>query len=395
MKINKWIYGSTLLLLGLGLSLSACSPKPQGVAAQEQAVKTVSIRVTPVEKRLFEEKITAQGTLSAKNTAMVTPLIDGNITEFFVDVGDVVEAGKTKLFQIDKFKVERALAISEQSLAMARSAEKDAQAQLASVQAQYDKAKLDFERYSRLYNEKAITPDAMEKVDSGFQVASAGLERAKVGVAVTAEQTVQAEAALAISQKTCEDSLIYAPMNGVVSARMKEEGEFGPAGQPLIRIVDRNLLELSVFLPAEFYSRIVAEETKLHLQTQEVDLGAFPVSFKSPEIQPTLRTFEVRCLIPDPPDTVAPGALVTANAVLVTREALGVPTPAIQQRAGKEQIYTVADKAARGMEVTRGLETAGWTEVLNDSLTEGMPIITMGQFMVEEGSLVRLSEEGA
>lgn len=394
MKINKRIYCSGVILLGLGLSLSACSPKPQEVAAQEQNVKTVSIRVTPVEKRTFEEKITAQGTLSAKNTAMVTPLIDGNITEFFVDVGDVVQAGKTKLFQIDKFKVERALASSEQAVAMTRSAQKDAEAQLASVQAQYDKTKLDYERYTRLFNEKAITPDAMEKVESGFKVASAGLDRAKVGVAVSAEQTAQAEAGLAIARRTCEDSLIYAPMDGVVALRMKEEGEFGPAGQPLIRLVDRSLLELSVFLPGEYYSRIAVDETKLHLDAQGVDLGAFPVSFKSPEIQPTLRTFEVRCLIPDPPDAVAPGVLVTVNVVLLSREALGVPTAAIQQRAGTLQVYTVADQIARAIEVARGLETGGWTEVLEASLTEGMPIITMGQFLVEEGSRVLLPEEG-
>lgn len=395
MKISKRIYCSTVMLLGLGLTLNACSPKPETVAAQEQAVKTVSVRVTPAEKRVFEEKISAQGTLSAKNTAMVPPLIDGTITQFFVDVGDVVEAGKTKLFQIDKIKVERALAIAEQTLAMARSAQKDADAQLASVQAQYDKAKLDFDRYSRLFEEKAITPDAMEKVDSGFKVASAGLERAKVGVAVAAEQTVQAEAALAISQKTYEDSLIYAPMNGVVSMRLKEEGEFGPAGTPLIRIVDRNLLELSVFLPSEYYARISLEDTKLHLDAQGVDLGAFPVSFKSPEIQETLRTFEVRCLVPEPPDAVAPGALVTVNALLLSREALGVPTAAIQQRAGTNQIYTVVDKTAHAIEVTRGLETGGWTEVFSDSLNEGMPVITMGQFLVEEGSQVLLPEEGA
>jgi len=394
MKFEKLTcYGSTALLL-LALPFGGCSSRPTA-AASEEAAKRVSIRTTPAEVRLFEKTIAAQGTLNAKRTAMVPPLIDGTITSFFVEVGDAVKAGETKLFQIDKIKVERALAVSEQNLALARSGKKDAEAQLASVQAQYDKAHLDYERYTRLYDQKAITPDAMEKAESGFKVASAGLERARVGVQAASEQLVQAEASVEISRKTLKDSLIYAPMDGIVSARLKEEGEFGAAGAPLIRIVDPGLLELSAFLPGEYYAEIIPGETQLQLSVQGIDLGVYPVSFKSPEIQAKLRNFEVRCLVPDPPAGVAPGAEAKLSAVLFAREGVGIPSTAIQRRGGKEVVFTVSENRTRGIEIVRGLESAGWTEITNDALTAGMQIVTMGQFLVEDGTQVSLSEEGA
>ena len=170
-------------------SFTGCSLGGTALAANDAAkTKVVPVEVTPAAQRAFEERITVQGNLDAKKYAMVAPLIDGTITDFFVDEGDAVKAGKTKLFQSDKVKVERAVAIAEQDLALAKAGQRDADAQLASVQAQYDKAKLDFDRYTRLFADKAITPDTMEQVDAGFKVAQAGLDRANTGVAVAAER---------------------------------------------------------------------------------------------------------------------------------------------------------------------------------------------------------------
>jgi multidrug efflux pump subunit AcrA (membrane-fusion protein) len=383
----------TCLLLSGMLSCSGCSMGGVRAVVSEDTAKVVPVHVMSAETRVFEDRIIAQGNLASKKSALVAPRIDGTITDIFVDEGDVVKANETRLFQIDKVKVERAAAIAEQDLAMAQAGLHDAEAQLASIQAQYDKAKLDFNRFTRLFEQKAITPDAMEKADAGFKVASAGLERAKAGLAVAAERVKQAESAMAISQKTLADSLILAPIDGIVSMRMKEPGEFGAAGTPLMRLIDPTLLELSAFLPGEYYPKVNAGQTEVRITANGVDAGTGKISFKSPEIQPTLRTFEIKCLVENPPEGIVPGSLANLSAVLSTKEAVGVPTNAIQHRGEKDIVFTVAGDLAKTVEITRGVETDGWTEVTNNSIEAGASIITMGQSLVNDGVKVAVREE--
>ena len=376
-------------------SFTGCSLGGTALAANDAAkTKVVPVEVTPAAQRAFEERITVQGNLDAKKYAMVAPLIDGTITDFFVDEGDAVKAGKTKLFQSDKVKVERAVAIAEQDLALAKAGQRDADAQLASVQAQYDKAKLDFDRYTRLFADKAITPDTMEQVDAGFKVAQAGLDRANTGVAVAAERLKQAESVLAISKKTLADSLLIAPIDGIVSMRMKEPGEFCGAGTPVLRIVDPTVVEVSAYLPGEYYTKVVPGETKVHATANGVDAGDILVTYKSPEIQPTLRNFEVKCLLENPPTGIVPGALANIAVTLAREDGIGVLSKAIQRRAGKDWIFVVDNAKAKAVEIARGLETEGWTQIRNGAVAADMPVITMGQFLVEEGVAVNVMKEG-
>lgn len=397
MNANKKSSMTVILIFGLLISATWSGCQLNRVDAETSAgdEKKVPVHVTHAERRTFEERITAQGNLAAKNAVMIPPLIDGTVIDFFVDEGDMVEAGKTPLFQTDKIKLEQAVAIAERDLLMAQAGLREAVAQQASVQAQYDKAEQDLERYTRLFEQRAITPDTMEKVQTGYKVAEAGLERAQVGLAVAEERVKQAESALTISRKILSDSLQYAPITGVVSMRMKEQGEFAPAGAPIIRIVDPTLLELSVFLPGEYYPRIIPGETQLHIIANTVDVGTVPVSYKSPEIQPTLRTFEVKCDIANPPTGVVPGSMANVSTILTVREGVGVPTKAIQKRGRKEIVFTVENDRARMVEITRGIETDGWTEITNGLVTEGMMVITMGQFLVDEGTVLSIREEGS
>jgi ABC-type uncharacterized transport system substrate-binding protein len=43
--------------------------------------------------------------------------------------------------------------------------------------------------------------------------------------------------------------------------------------------------------------------------------------------------------------------------------------------------------------VKTGRDMNGWTEILDDRLAEGTPVVTMGQQLVEEGTLVAVVKE--
>jgi len=384
---------SLVCALALLPLLQGCTPAAKVEAQTTEPAKQVPVAVTPAQERTFEERLTAQGTLLAKNYAMVAPRVDGILTDMFVEEGDRVEKDKTPLFQIDKVVLTQAYEIAQQDMAVAECARVDGEAQVIAAQAQHDKMKLDYDRFTRLLEQKAITPDAMEQMDAGYTVAKAQLNRAKTAVRLYAEQEKKAVAAAEIAKKRLDDSLVLSPIDGFISYRGKKPGEFAGAGVPIVRVADTSVLEVSVFIPAESYPRLKAGETRLRATANGIDLGTLPVSYKSPEIQDQLRTFEIKCVVETPPEGVAPGAMVQVETVLQTRAGVGVPQDVIQTRDGKKLAFIVDGDAAKAVEVETGLTTDGWTEILNGGLPAGAKVIVKGYNLVSDGSPVKVIGE--
>ena len=78
--------------------------------------------------------------------------------------------------------------------------------------------------------------------------------------------------------------------------------------------------------------------------------------------------------------------------ILASRQGLGVPRQAIQQRGGKNVVFIVADNKAKGVPVELGWETEGWQEI-RSGLSAVVPVITSGQSLVDDGTPVRVLEE--
>jgi len=359
-----------------------------------EAKSKVPVVVTPALTRLFEVRIEVQGTVEAKNTAMVSPRIPGVIESLFVDEGDAVIAGQTKLFATDSLKIQKAVLIQQQDLAVARCAQREAAASLERGRADFEKAELDYRRFARLLEKQAVTPDAFEQQQSRYRQTQAMLKVAEAQVDLMTERQKQAEAALAISEKDLSDSVILAPINGRISLKLLELGEMGSLGQPVFRIEDPSLVEVSAMIPANFYPQIVAGQTQMKITVASVEAGLVTISYKSPTIQTKMRTFEIKALLKDPPPTMVPGSMAAISVVLESRKALGVPTVALQKRGERSVVYGVRDNKARVVEITTGLETDGWTEVKQGAITDATPVVTMGQYLLNDGTAVTVQTEG-
>lgn len=354
----------------------------------------VPVAVTPAQTRLFEQRIEVQGSVEAKNTAMVSPRIPGVVETLFVNEGDMVVAGQTRLFATDSVKIEKAVQIQKLDLAVARCAQREAVANLERSRADFEKAELDYRRFERLLEKQAVTPDAFEQQQSRYRQTQAMLRLAEAQMDLMNEKQKQAEVALAISQKDLADSVIVAPISGRISMKMLESGEMGSPGQPVFRIEDPSLVEISAMIPANFYPQIIPGQTQMKIGVASIDVGLFPISYKSPTIQPKLRTFEIKALLKDPPPVVVPGAMAAISVVLESRKSVGVPTVALQKRGDRAVVFIIQNNQARAVQIATGLETDGWTEVKQGTLTDGVPVVTMGQYLLNDGTPVTVQMEG-
>jgi len=370
---------------------AAGAPPPTAGGRQS----SMPVVTTPAAERYFEERLVVQGNLEAKHFAMAAARLDGTLDAVFVDEGDAVVADETPLFQTDKVTIEKALEISRLDLAVARCAKRETHANLERVEADFLKAKLDYERFKRLREQDAVTVDALELQESRYKQTHAGVKHAKAVVDVAQETERQAEAAVVIAQKTLSDSLVYAPISGKVSLRLKEPGEFCGAGKPVVRIDDPKVIEVSAFLPAQYYARVHVDDTPVRVRVYGIDAGELALAYKSPTIHPKLRTFEVKCVLTNPPDGVVPGAMAQIEVVLEQHTAVGVPSAALQFRGGRPVVFVVENDVAREVAVETGIETGGWTELRPGPVSPGTPVVTMGQYLLDDGTSVAVREADA
>ncbi|MBN2132469.1 MAG: efflux RND transporter periplasmic adaptor subunit, partial [Sedimentisphaerales bacterium] len=273
-------------------------------APEPAAEQRVAVVTTPAAVRDFERSLVVQGNVEAKNFAMVSPRVAGTIETICVEEGDAVTADETMLFQTDAVALEESVQIGRHNLTVATCAKREALAGLEKTRADFHKAELDYGRFQRLFEQKAVTADAFEQQQSRYQQLTAAVKLAEAQVDLTAAREDQAKAALAIAEKNLADATINAPISGTVSQRLQEPGEMGKPGEPVLRIDDTTVVEVAAYLPAEYYAEVRPGQTAMKIQISGIDPGTQTVTYKSPTIDARLRAFEVKCVLTNPPEGI-------------------------------------------------------------------------------------------
>jgi RND family efflux transporter MFP subunit len=356
--------------------------------------KGVSVVVTSAKKMRFEERVETSGNLETREFSLVSARVPGIIDDIFVREGDQVIAGKTRLFQIDKVKSKQAIDIAEQAVSVSELRYKAGQATVKRIEADLDKAEIDYERFKRLYNnDLAVTKNALESQESRYIQTKAALDEAKAMADLSEKELEQERGRLIMAQKDYENSMGISPISGYVSKRFKEPGEMVGAGTPIVEIDNLSVLEVSAYLPAAYYQKVVTGETTMKVTVGTIQVGELPVVYKSPVIDNRLRNFEIKALIKDPQEGVTSGDIALINVILGAHEGTGVLREAVLRRLSGTNLFIAERGIAKMMPIETGLENDGWIEVLSKGIREGMSVITMGQDRLSDGAAISILKE--
>lgn len=167
---------------------------------KEQAVH---VQVDTIKSELIGAEFAYSGTFEPNKETKLSAEIQGKINDVLVDIGTVVTKGQS-LIQLDNSLLKL---------------------QLQSAEVQVEGLEADVKRFTVLANADAVQAVQLEK-------AELGLKSAKVQRATLIEQ---------INKTT-----IKAPFNGVVTAKLTEEGAFAAPGVPLLQITDISVLKFTV-----------------------------------------------------------------------------------------------------------------------------------------------------
>ena len=356
-------------------------------AATPNAAKRIPVVTVTVQSRDFYDRIAVQGNLKAATSILVPPRVGGVVEKIFVDKGDAVEEGRTPLFQIEAIKLQQAVEIARQQLNSARLQLGEREIALDRTRAELNKSRKDLDRYEKLYKERVVSLNEYERVSLQHTQVSAGIKSMAKMVALGRDGVRQAEAALAIAEKDLGDALVKAPATGIVTQRFLDPGAMAGASTPVVQIEDLSRIKVACFLPYQTYAKVQVGKTPMRVAIADRVLDGV-ISYKSPTIHPTLRTYEVECVLVNPPEGFTAGALAEISVLYEKRSGLGVPRTAVQTRDGRSVVFVVEDDKAKMIPVSTGLETDGWLEVRDSSVAPGQRVVSEGQFMLDDGTPV-------
>lgn len=307
----------------------------------------------------------ASGVIESRHNAQVGFLIAGRLIERNADVGMVVDKGDV-LAQLDPTDYQNRLAAAQSEVNAAKSEVRQATPQEArqrTLLKQGYSTQLDYDRALR----------ALQTAQSHLDEALAHLRLARDQVAYA---TLKADSA------------------GAVTAVGADPGQVVNAGQMIVVISQLDARE-GVFSVSEQAIGVISPGMAVHVALQSNSSVAIDGTIReiSPAADPVTGTYTVKVSLPNAPDAMRLGALVTGSIETKGDPVAVIPTGALLQSHSEPQLWVVspADKTVhlRSVVVERFDSD---TITISHGLNEGDLVVTAGVNWIAEGEKVSLPE---
>ncbi len=331
------------------------------------------------------------GRVRSKVQVSLAAKMPGYVKEVPVQIGDQVKKGQLLVLVDDTDVKARIKALYEQKSAVS--------GQLSAIEAKYEYAKINFERFKRLFKEESATKDELDRARTQFFALKSQTDALKAKIKAVEAQIREARNQLAYLR-------IKAPIDGWIADRKVDPGTYVNPGVPLIRLdgkgagfwfeaqIDDSLIDnirpgedVTVSIPA---LDLVTKEKVEHVQRSS---------------QPATHTFT---LLADMGSTELKSGLFGRVFIQTGKvTTIVLPEKVIVRRAGINGVYVVDENKTVHWRIVRlgkkWLKTAaGYLPVLQDvpegdgekeffvtvlsGLSEGESIVSSNFFQAREGA---------
>lgn len=374
----KWIVAALVLALlagGMLRAVGARKARQAAVAAAATPTETV-VQLAPgdvvrVARRELAETLAVSGTLKAVDSAQVKARVAGELIGLKVREGDSVAAGQV-IARIDPIEY---------------------QSRVRQAQEQADSARAQAEVAQRTYdNNKAL-------VDQGF-ISRTALDTSQSNLNAALSTHRAALAAVEMTRKSLDDTVLKSPIAGQVSQRLAQPGERVAVDARVIEVVDLSRIEVEATVAAADSVAVrVGQRATLQIEGSastdpkngERSVGASVVRV-NPSAQAGSRSVLVYLRL-DRATGFRQG-LFAQGAIDVGRsEALALPLSSVRTDKPAPYVQMVADGRIVHRAVDTGLrgQVDGQTMVAVRGVDEGAVVVTGSVGTLREGTAVRLA----
>lgn len=335
------------------------------------------VNTAEASRENFKTDLQVLGELLPRASVDVMSRVSGRLHEVRVERGDQVSAGEL-LAIVDDEELRRQIQRAEASIAVARAGVNREEATVENLEVQTRRSRA-------LHEQRLISDQDLEDLESRLRVARAQLE-------LTKAQVEQAEASVRELNLRLQDTKIHAPMNGFVGMRYLDPGALVSPSVPIVNVIDVSRLKTVVPVTESALSEIrvgLAAEVRVDAFSSQAYRGV--ITRISPFLNSETRTADVEIEIINTRGNLKPGmfARVTVNARF-EEPSLSVPRSALLTRGNQKGVYLLSgEETAQFRVIEVGRIQDDLVEILG-GLEEGAEVITSGAQKLNEGDKVRV-----
>lgn len=347
------------------LSVAGCAKKEQQAGPQATLVRTMKVitRTTPI---VYDYT----GFVEATQEMNLAPQVTGQIVGKYFKGGDTVQAGQV-LYEIDPRTYKANLLSAEGNLASARAA-------LAN-------AEMDAERYTKLYEQNAVSKQMLDNAVTARDQARASVKAL--------------EGLLLNAQINMEETKVTAPFTGRTDTSSLEVGNYVAAGQSVLTKIsntDPVFIKFSIAEPEYLTLAAASDGNGAALDNLSAVLAngeTYGLKGKVAEVNRGISdntgTLTIKATFQNPKKELLPGMFAHIQATGGVREnALLIPQRSVTELMYKNFVYVVgADNKVIMKEIKLG-QKVGRLIMVNGGLTGEETLVVEGVGKMRQGALV-------
>jgi RND family efflux transporter MFP subunit len=382
-RTMKWAIAVLVLVLVAGGALRAIGARKAqqaklaggSGAAVETVVELSAADVVRVARRELAETLPVSGTLRAVDSALVKARVAGELIGLTVREGDTVTAGQV-IARIDPVEYQSRM--------------RQAQEQADSSRAQAEVAQRTFD------NNKAL-------VEQGF-ISRTALETSQSNLNSALSTHRAALAAVEMTRKSLDDTVLKSPIAGQVAQRLAQSGERVAIDAKIIEVVDLSRIEVEATLAAADSVAVrVGQRATLQIEgggvadpkSGERTVGASVVRV-NPSAQAGSRSVLVYLRL-DRSTGFRQGLFAQGTIDVGRTETLALPLTAVRTDKPAPYVQVVIDGRIAHRPVETGLrgQLDGQTMVAVRGIEEGAVVVAGSLGPLRQGTAVRLTPVSA
>ena len=336
---------SKMVILAAAALVCGCGVKKKNepAAVTEERIPVVS--VSAVERRDVAHSEVYSSTVLANVTNNIAPQTGARIQKIRAEVGDFVSAGQI-LAEMDRVQLD--------------------QARLKLVNDSTELARL-----RGLYEVGGLSKSDYDAAELGYKVSRTSYAN------------------------LLENTILRAPVSGVVTARNYDRGDMYTMTQPIFTVQQITPVKLLVGISESDYSRVNRGD-KVTVEADALPSRRFQGTIQRiyPTMDATSHTFNAEVIVPNADRALRPGMFARVTVTFDTRNSVMVPDIAVLklQGSGQRMAYVVTESGIAQLRVlTLGVHVGKEYEVLS-GLDEGDKVVVKGQSSLQDGVKVKVEQ---
>lgn len=303
----------SFMVISLPMIFFGCKAKTGGDSAAVRHPAVKGVVLSEVQPAQVDEYYETSGTVKAKTVSVIASRVMGTVTSVNFKEGDRVNKGQTLLSIDDRDAAQRV-----------KAAEKSVES------AKQNKAMADitYQRYKRLHDEKAVSLQEIDQIETQKKIAESEYERAK--------------AMLAEAQIGHSFTKVTAPISGIIIEKKIEHGSTAVPGMPVLTIEDNSSYRIEAPVDERLFNKIKrGMPVNVAVESAGSDIKGI-ISEIVPAVDPASRSFIVKIDIKAAP--IKSGMFAKVYIPEGKKEAILIPEKAVVTKGQLTGVYTADAK---------------------------------------------------